>query len=142
MGDINYQHNDFEPGIEESGLVWTIPLAESSMVAQPHLGSARYRAHDLSLGDYHSFANSFGGPAAPFDPAHTSFEVRWTGGGTHRTIHDTTYGFEGEFVEGPISITFTATNEKTGLTYTSVADEEQTTVGGGVGRERNGIFFS
>lgn len=112
------------------------------MVAQPHRGSARLHADDLSLGDYHNFANSFGGPAAKFDPARTSFEVRWTGGGTRQTIHDTTYGFEGVFVDGPISLTFTATNEKTGITYTSVAGERQTTVGGGVGRERNGIFFS
>ena len=116
-------------------------MSQSSMNAQPQLGSARFRASDLALGDYHNFANSFSGPSAPHDPAHTSFDVRWTGGGARRTIRDTTYGYEGEFVEGEIGIAFTATNDSSGVVYTSDADG-QTTAGGGVGRERNGIFFA
>jgi hypothetical protein len=55
-------------------------------------------------------------------------------------IHDTTFGFAGEFRDGPLHIRFTASDDGTGVVYTS-DDAGQVTVGDGVGHERNGVFF-
>jgi hypothetical protein len=67
--------------------------------------------------------------------------VTWSGNGDHKTIRDETFGFEGSFIGGSSAISFTASDDGTGVTYTSDA-EGQVTVGAVIGTEQNGVFFS
>jgi len=54
---------------------------------------------------------------------------------------DTTFGFVGEYVPGPATISFEAKDDHGDVVYRSVA-AGQTNVGQpAVGTERNGVFF-
>lgn len=144
MGDFNgsTQVHDFEPGITASGLFWTIPISDDMVWAKAGIGGARFRASNLAVPDYHDFFNAVGLNPIPIPvvPSHVSFDVRWDGGGNSTTLHDSTFGFEGRFVDGPVSIEFTTGQDGSGVTYRS-DPANQIVVSGGVGHERNGVFF-
>lgn len=138
--------HDFEPGIADSGLFWTIPVSASSVDLQQHKGTARFRAADLRVGDFYNFGNAVAslppGPPPPSTPSVVSFEVVWHGGGETLSIRDADYGFMGDFATGDATIAFRATNIGSDFEFRSDPDG-QSTEGRppGVGREQNGIFF-
>lgn len=91
--------------------------------------------------DFHDFFNAVSpSPDPPPVASRVSFDVSWLGRGQRQKIRDTTFDFAGEYVSGDARITFSVSNNGTGITYTSVADGQRT-VSAAVGRERNGVFF-
>ena len=148
MGDPSHQQHDWEPGIAPSGLFWTIAVPPSAISVEPGTGKARFHASNVPVRDFHDFLNAVqrGGPAPV--PAHVTFDVRWAGHGKKRKLRDKTFGFSGTYVTGPATVTFSASNDGGGVTYTSDPEGQHnpTTAQGGagspaVGRERNGVFF-
>ena len=147
MPDPTFQVHDFEPGIADSGLFWTIPISPGSIKADPASGRARFRVEALKIGDYHDFFNAVGG-GTPV-PSRVSFEVVWEGGGSPVDLRDESFTFEGHYIPGPARISFVASNDGSGITYTSVADGQYnpTLEQGGagdpaVGTEQNGRYFT
>ena len=149
MGDPTHQQHDWEPGIAPNGLFWTIPVAASTIDVDPGTGEARLTGRSVAVTDYHDFFNAVaGGGPAPV-PAHVSFDVRWAGHGDRLRVRDTTFGFTGRFVQGRATVAFTASNDGSGVVYTSDPGGQYNPgpdQGGAgspaVGHERNGIFFS
>jgi hypothetical protein len=142
VGDPEQQFHDFEPGIAPSGLFWTQPIRRSAITASPGRGNARLHAENLAMPDFGNFFNAISTDPDPAPIAsHVSFDVRWHGTGARRKIRDADFGFVGHYVEGTASISFTAANDGSGVTYTSQADGQRT-ISAGVGHERNGLFFS
>jgi hypothetical protein len=90
--------------------------------------------------DFGDFGNAVSGPHPATTPGHVSFTVTWLGGGKRTRIRDGVFGFAGEFVDGPMQIEFDVTDDGSGVRYSADADG-QATIGGGVGHERNGVFF-
>jgi hypothetical protein len=133
------QVHDFEPGIAPSGLFWTVPVPKSAVEASPGAGNARFHLQSFAVDDYHDFFNAIS-PSPTSQPAIVSFDVRWTGARPKTKLHDTTFGFEGDFIAGTATIAFTAQDVGSNVVYTS-DPAGQTTAGSGVGHERNGIFF-
>jgi hypothetical protein len=138
VGDLTNQVHDWNPGIRRSGLFWTIPLPRDDFSADADDGRARFHATHLRVPDYHSIANAIS-PSPKKVPGHVSFDMRWAGGGKRTRIHDETFGFAGDFREGPLHIRFTARDDGGGVYWSQGSG--QVTVGGGVGHERNGVFF-
>jgi hypothetical protein len=144
VNDPNYQQHDFEPGIADNGLFWTIPIGNGTADADPATGAARFRGQSVKVTDYHDIVNAiFGGGPAPV-PSRVSFDVRWAGGGATTPVRDATFGFVGAYVTGPATVSFTAFNEHGDVMYTSDPDLTKQSNPGppGVGTERNGVFFS
>lgn len=136
LGD---QIHDFEPGIKASGLFWTIPIDSGSIDVSPGSGRARFAIENLAITDYHDFGNAISeNPTTK--PGHASFEVIWAGRGDRQKVRDTTFDFAGEFVSGPMTITFTVSQDG-GPVYTSDAAGQSNPGPPGVGHERNGVFF-
>jgi hypothetical protein len=129
-------------------LFWTAPIDDNLINVDADRGRARFRARRMALADYGNFFNSIAPPSGqqPPIPSHVSFDVRWLGGGRPTTVHDTTFDFAGTFLDdgppqpGPITIDFTAQHDGSNVVYRS-DPVGQMVVSGGVGRERNGIFF-
>jgi hypothetical protein len=144
VGDFagSTQFFDWNPGIEPSGLFWTMPIRDRLIWFDLDTGRARFRAHHLSVPDYGTFANSIEPPSTqtPPIPSHVSFDTRWRGGGTRTPVRDEVYDFAGVFIDGDITIDFTAKHDGDDVIYRS-DDGPQIVVSGGVGRERNGVFF-
>lgn len=142
MGDPSQQVHDFEPGIAPSGLFWTIPIEPGAIKVDPVTGEARLRAQAVKVDDYHDILSALGivpGPA-PI-PSRVSFEVRWAGHGAPVDLHDSTFGFTGHYVPGPATIDFSASNEKSGVVYTSDPTGQSNVGLPAVGTEQNGVFF-
>jgi hypothetical protein len=98
-------------------------------------------AHHLAVPDYHDIINAIS-PSPKKRPGHASFDVRWHGHERDRKrIRDTKFGFAGKFVPTQAHITFRVSDDGSGVHYTS-HPHGQTTVSGGIGHERNGIYFS
>jgi hypothetical protein len=141
VGDPTQQEHDFEPGIATSGLFWTIPISPSAVSISPATGTARFTMQNVPVRDFFNFFNAISdNPSPPPVASHVSFDVRWQGGGPRQKVSDSTFDFGGEYTPGPVSISFTAAEDGGGVVYRSIADR-QTTIGGGVGHERNGVFF-
>ena len=147
MPDPTYQVHDWEPGIADSGLFWTIPISPGSIKADPATGRARFRVEALKVGDYHDIFNAVGG-GTPV-PSRVSFDVVWSGGGSPVHLSNDIYTFKGDYIPGPARISFVASNDKSGVTYRSdAAGQYNPTLeefGAGdpaVGTERNGTYFS
>jgi hypothetical protein len=141
VGDPTRQQHDWEPGIRDSGLFWTIPIGNGAIDVDPRTGQARLRGQSVKVTDYHDFFNAvLGGGPTPI-PAHVSYDVHWSGGGDRQAIRDSTFGFVGEYAPGPASITFEAMDDHGTVIYRS-NPTGQTNVGQpAVGTERNGVFF-
>jgi hypothetical protein len=141
VGDFqtSIQLHDFNPGIEPSGLFWTIPFDDDVFHARPRKGTARFHVRRLAIPDFGDFGNSVS-PNPTSVPGHVRFDMRWLGGGARSHISDAAFGFAGTYVAGDIHVDFSARDDGTGVVYRSDPDG-QVTVGGGVGRERNGVFF-
>ena len=89
----------------------------------------------------------FGGGPAP-RPSHVSFDVRWQGSSDRQKVRDTTFGFAGNYVSSPTTISFTASNDDSRVVYSSDPGDQfnpgpdQGGAGSpAVGLERNGRFF-
>jgi hypothetical protein len=139
--------HDWEPGIAASGLFWTIPISPGSIKADSSSGRARYRVEALKIGDYHDFFNAVG-VGTPV-PSRVGFDVAWSGGGTPVDLRDPTFTFGGSYVPGPARISFVASDDRSGVTYRSVAQGQYnlTLDQGGAGKpavgvERNGRYFT
>ena len=148
MGDPTHQLHDFEPGIARSGLFWTIPIPTSSISYDTNTGRARFHAHNVRVTDYHDFLNAvLGGGPKPVASL-VSFDVRWHGHGHHRRLRDKKFDFEGKYITGPTTVTFTAKQHGSNVVYRSVPTSQYNPtvkqMGAGspaVGHERNGVFF-
>jgi hypothetical protein len=127
-------------------LFWTIPISASSVNLQQNKGTARLRVADLGVSDFGDFLNAVSSlppePPPNSRPSHVSFEVLWHGGGETSSIRDTDYGFTGDFVTGDATISFRARNDGSDVEFRSDPDDQSTAGPPGVGRERNGVFFT
>lgn len=146
--DPSVQSHDFEPGIAPSGLFWTIPIASSTIDVDPGRGRARFHATNVPIGDYHDFFTAITPGVTPA-PSHVSFDVRWAGDGERQQFRDEVFRFTGQYVASATTISFTASNDGTGVIYRSDPDGQFNPnvdpSGNGapaVGHERNGRFFS
>jgi hypothetical protein len=104
---------------------------------------------NVPVKDYHDIVTAVTGKGPKPIPSHVGFDVRWHGHGSHKKIHDKTFGFEGQYVTGGATITFTTSHDGGKVVYNSKsAGQYNPTVKQGgagspaVGSELNGIFFS
>jgi len=144
VGDPFQQSHDFEPGIKPSGLFWTIPIAPSTIKVNTSTGQARLHASNVVVGDFHDFFNTVSGPPFPIPPkpSHVTFDVRWAGGSPASHIDDSTFGFVGDFVKSPATIDFTVWHDQTPFLKARSDKGGQVSFDAGVGRERNGVFYT
>ena len=148
MGDPSFQEHDFEPGIASNGLFWTIAVPKDSVEAHHGNGHALLRGDNVAVDDYHDIFNAIlGGGPAPL-PVHASFDVQWSGDGHQQHIRDATFGFVGDYVAGPATISFTAMDDAGNVLFRSDPQGQYNPTpdqgGAGspaVGHERNGVFF-
>jgi hypothetical protein len=139
VGDLTTQVHDFEPGIRPSGLFWTIRIGHDAVEVHDLDDAGMHRTH-LPMPDYHDFLNAVS-PSPKTKPGHVTFDVHWDGLDRRRRIRDDAFGFVGEFRPVRARIDFRVSDDGNGVVYASDS-HGQKTISGGVGHERNGVFFS
>jgi hypothetical protein len=133
--DFSNQVHDFNPGIEEDGRFWTIPLDDSAVEIDLKAGTARLNVKDLEVEDYFNVINALvDGPSAE---ATVSFDITWHDVIDTFTVHDPVVDFEARFKQTSATVKWSGSNEN-GDSFTSTVSGD--TVFAAIGRERNGVF--
>jgi hypothetical protein len=97
---------------------------------------------NVAVPEFGNFFNAIASKPNPAPkPSRVTFDVRWHGGDDRRHLSDSTFGFAGDFVDGPSTISFTVAHDVSGVRYHSLTPGQHALYAG-VGRERNGVFFS
>jgi hypothetical protein len=130
--------NDFNPGIQPSGLFWTVAVPDDSVDVHPGAGTARFALSNFVTRDFHNIGNSvMGGPS---DPAVVSFEMLWAGHGQKLVQTDgSTFSFDS--VISSATVKWSALNEATGMRFRSDPASASHSEFAAVGHEKNGVFF-
>jgi hypothetical protein len=129
--------HDFEPGIADSGLFWTIPIPESAITR--HGSSVTYAMNDVPTPDFFVFLGDSS------VPGHVSFSVTWTATGGERHItpgsSDPTdpTDLAAEFRNATPSATFSGANAD-GFSFAGTASPDGNLFSE-FGHERNGVFL-
>jgi hypothetical protein len=131
------QVHDFNPGIRESGLFWTQPVAGDALDVDLEDGSASLELEDLDEEDYHNLHNAL--VDGPSDPSSVTFDMRWHGIAEPMNVTDPVHRFTGRFRLCAVQIEWSATAP--GFRFASDPASTTTNVRSVIGRERNGVFF-
>ena len=136
------QVTDFNPGIEDNGLFWTIPIAPGMVDIDPGSGSARFVGRNLPVPDFGSFDNSLAGGSSI--PSRVDFEVTWTADGdpVHLSSPAAPEGFDftADYTPAVAEITFTCSHDRSDVIYRSDPGGQSSPQPAVVGTERNGVF--
>ncbi|MGH8993291.1 MAG: hypothetical protein ACRDYV_07235 [Acidimicrobiia bacterium] len=136
-GSQGIQVHDFSPGVSETGLFWTVPVAPDTVVFDDALDSVSLRIPSLDMPDAVNLANSLAD--GPTFPGNVAFEVVWTASGPAEPVHSEAHGFAGEFRDAQATVAWSGRTEQS--RYQSDPPEGSRTVFAVVGRERNGVFL-
>jgi hypothetical protein len=137
VGTNKGQVHDFNPGIRESGLFWTVPVPEDALEVNFEAGTATLSLHDFDTDDYGNLENALKG-GQEFD-ASVTFDMKWTATGQPFNVSDPVHTFAGRYRLATVDIAWSATAP--GFSFTS-NPASNVNVKSVFGRERNGIFFS
>ncbi len=136
-GSQGIQIHDFSPGVSETGLFWTVPVAPDTVVFDDALDSVSLRIPSLDMPDAFNLANSLA--EGPSVPGNVAFEVVWTATGPAEPVRSEAHGFAGEFRTAAATVAWSGRTEQ--ARYDSDPAERSRTVFAAVGRERNGAFL-
>ena len=136
-GAQGIQIHDFSPGVSETGLFWTVPVAPETVAFDPALDKVSVRIPSLDMPDAFNVANSFA--EGPSVPGNVGFEVVWTATGPAESVRSAAHGFAGEFRDARATVAWSGRTD--GVHYQSDPPESTKTVFAVVGRERNGAFL-
>jgi hypothetical protein len=138
------QVHDFEPGIADNGLFWTIPIAPGWVDIDPGTGSARFVGRNVPVRDFTDFDNAVSGGSST--PSRVDFVVTWTKAGDPVQLSSPgeEFDFAAEYTPATATISFTARTDTSDVVYTSDPDLSSQTnaVTAVVGTEENGVFHS
>ena len=136
-GGQGIQIHDFSPGVSETGVFWTVPVAPETVVFDDALDSVSLRIPSLDMPDAFNLGNSLA--EGPTVPGNVGFEVVWTATGPAAPVRSDAHGFAGEFRKARATVAWSGRTEQS--RYESDTAEGSKTVFAFVGRERNGVFL-
>ncbi len=116
------QIHDFNPGITESGLFWTIPISADTIKVNFAAGKASFQVSDVDVEDYHDVVNAL--MDGPEVDAEVSWNIRWSHPLGRTKIRDVENNFAGDFVQNVAQLAWTGKTDAA----TFVSDPEETSV--------------
>jgi hypothetical protein len=131
------QIHDYDPGITDSGLFWTIAFPDDSVHAELHGANARFKVSKLAIADYGDILNGLFHSSLPA-MGNVSFDIRWSGAKERGSYTNSGQRFRMEFVQTGAHITWSG---KTGTdTFHTTAGTQE--IGfAQIARQRSGVFF-
>jgi hypothetical protein len=133
------QIHDFNPGITQDGLFWTVILPADAVQVDLHAGTATLTVDELPIKDYGTLENALTGDAGPPVPGMVSCTVQWTATGSVNHWNNTAQQFRGTFRNATAQIAYTIRTVDFDITSAPLADS--TTVAAELGQESNGSFY-
>ena len=133
------QITDFNPGVRQNGLFWTVVMDDRDVTVDLAAGTATLNGRNLHMKDYHDFENSQLLNGEPPTPSVVSFTVKWTATGDAAPFADPEHQYRGDLRPATAQMDWTA---RSGIfDYTSASLATSTTDLAWLGTESNGSFF-
>jgi hypothetical protein len=134
------QITDFNPGVRQNGLFWTVVMGDDDVNVDLAAGTATLHGRDLHIKDYHEFENAILGNGEPATPSLVSFTVKWTATGGVQHFENPSQQYRGVLRPAMAQMDWTA---RSGIfEYTSAPLETSATDPfAWLGTESNGSFF-
>jgi len=133
------QITDFNPGVRQNGLFWTVVMDDRDVTVDLAAGTATLRGRNLHMKDYHDFENSQLNNGDVPTPSVVSFTVEWTATGDAASFADAAQLYRGVLRLAAAQMDFTA---RSGIfDYASAPLETSTTDLAWLGTEANGSYF-
>jgi hypothetical protein len=131
------QIHDYNPGITQSGLFWTVRVPDNAVQVDLKKGTASFALSRYRLEDYYNLVNAFvGGPSTP---SVASFVIKWKAFGDVLTTHDEAADFAVRYRLAHATLQWTA--QGGGFAYRSDEAATSAETFAMLGAERNGAFF-
>jgi hypothetical protein len=137
LGDA--QIHDFNPGIRNDGLFWTIVIDPGAVEVDLAHGTATYEVEDLHIWDYGNLENGITGDGPPPAPAIVSFKVQWTGAGAVNHFDNPAQKYRGDFQYATAQIEYQIHTGNFDIVSAPLANS--TTEVAQLGQESNGSFY-
>jgi hypothetical protein len=131
------QIHDYNPGIEPSGLFWTMPAPRRVVKVNLARATASLTMTDLAQPDYFTFLNSITVETPPV-PARVSFDVRWSGVLERVTIRNDAEAFTGQFILDNATCEWSA--RQRGFQFQSDPAHTSKVVAAQIGRQQSGVL--
>jgi hypothetical protein len=133
------QIHDFNPGIRNDGLFWTIVIDPEAVGVDLTNGTATLELEDLHLKDYGNLENGITGDGAPPVPAVVSVKVVWTASGAVNHFDNLTQKYRGDFRNATAQIEYEIRTGNFDIVSASLANSS--TIAAQLGQESNGSFY-
>lgn len=133
------QITDFNPGVRQNGLFWTVVTDDRNVTVDPIAGTATLSGRNLHMKDYHDFENSLLNNGESPTPSVVSFTVTWTATGVASSFTDPDHRYRGNLRPATAQMDWTARSDP--FEYTSASLESSTTDLAWLGTESNGSYF-
>ena len=135
--DPAHQIHDFNPGIDEHGVFWTVRVPDHAVRVDLEDARASMLVSSLEVEDYHDINNALAdGPSVP---ARVWYQIHWRGVQKRITVRDPVNQFFGRYIEDTATVGWRA--ERRGVRFVSDPARTSITEFALIGRERNGVFF-
>jgi hypothetical protein len=147
FGDFEFQLNDHNPGVSESGIFWTMSIPKDSVRADLSAGRAEFCLSDALMPDQHDLLTTLWGggefdgegqPLGKIFPSTVSLDARWFGAGSTETVRDPVNRFL--YINAMTNASIKWRSVRRGVRFESDGGP-QTVVFAAIGKERNGSFF-
>jgi hypothetical protein len=135
--DFSNQVHDYNPGIAENGLFWTIPFPDESAWIDLAAGKAEMHALGLEIPDTYTFGNA--AARGPQEMARVSFDVWWHSPMSTEHIQNEEQGFAATLLEVESAISFSAESET--FAFQSDPPEKSQALYARIGYDANGVFL-
>lgn len=129
--------HDYNPGIAENGLFWTIPFPDEGAWIDLAAGQAEMHALSLEMPDTYTFANA--AVRGPQEMAQVSFDVWWHSPSAVEHIRNEEQGFAATLLAVESAISFSAESET--FAYVSDPPETSRALYARIGYEANGAYL-
>ena len=133
------QITDFNPGVRQNGLFWTLVTDDRDVTVDLTAGTATLRGRDVHMKDYHDFENSLLHNGEPPTPSVVSYTVTWNATGSASSFIDAQHQYRGDLRPATAQMDWTARSGE--FDYTSAPLKTSTTDLAWLGTESNGSFF-
>jgi hypothetical protein len=135
------QLHDFNPGITQNGLFWTVVLPADNVDVDLDAGTATLEVHDLHVTDDYTFENSvLHNIGRPSTPAVVSFQVVWNATGGVNVVDNAAQQFRGQFRNASARMEYSGRAGEFEFQAAPLADSTSTE-DTELGQESNGSFY-
>jgi hypothetical protein len=135
--DFSNQVHDYNPGIAENGLFWTIPFPEDDAWIDLAAGKAEMHALSLDIPDAYTFFSSIAG--GPTEPATASFDIWWHSPTVTEHLRNDEQGFAATLLDVATAISFSV--ESADFAFVSDPPETSQALYARIGFEANGTYL-